>query len=35
MKLIFLKAHCKNYLKMKFLFILDKYFKRYDNINAI
>ena len=35
MKLIFFKAHGKSYLKIHFLLILNKYFKRYGNINAI
>ena len=33
--LYFWKAHDKIYPKIQFLCILDKYFKRYGNINAI
>ena len=33
--LYFWKAHNKNFPKIQFLLILDKYFKRYGNINAI
>ena len=33
--LYFWKAHDKSYPKIQFLSILDKYFKRYGNINAI
>ena len=35
LNLYFLKAHDKSYLKIQFLSILDKYFKRYGNLNAI
>ena len=33
--LYFWKAHDKSYQKIQVLSILDKYFKRYGNINAI
>ena len=32
---MFWKKHDKSYPKLQFLSILDKYFKSYDNINAI
>ena len=35
MKLIYLEAHDKSYPKIQCLYILDKYFKSYGNINAI